>query len=794
MSTKTEAKPGLILETIPEGGEKTLVFHNELRDKMFRCSYGFKGGSVRALGSTSEKDGKYVVNVYPGESSRFVTGTWTGMSKSHGSGEPDKSWKDKQANESKDATDTDVQFVMELLKKSGKKTVTAQHIADECAAHGVRFVDLNFPPKDASLKPDWIKRIIQLYPWKRPALYLQGTGLKPTLFVDKIEPNDIDQGALADCYLMGALASVAEFEHLVRSMFEDQQDPELGCYRITLCKNGWWQTVIVDDFLPCSGSKPAFARNREEPNELWVCLVEKAYAKLHGSYAAIQTGSCTRAMSDLTGCPARLFDLKEDMWQTLLDNDNKEFLQILGTPGKNLMNVPEDLHTVAEKAMWDKYQSVGLITEHSYSLITVKLTKDGHKLCMIRNPWGNDKEWKGKWSDSDKSWTPAMKKECGFVAQDDGSFWMEWADVVKWFNQVSVCYTYGSWDQIHIAGNYNSGVTDIVAKITVSRKQKCWFAVYQKDPRGVPKGHPDSELDAIEMWIPTVVNGATSKPAGRKSSSQRELYLEITLSPGTEYYLLAQPKEAKLSKSMVCSLFVEDKDAAEITFATPVKPKRYDTPEKFSAADWKATQANYQIKGQFSTNGCVVNRTGKTVDFGGAKDDVSTTTMKLAKKRADAEDKRRKGEVKSAGTVAPVSAAAVQIKVTLYSGSDLISMDSNGLSDPFCEVKLREIKDGRVGASHPNPQKKVSKVIPKTLNPEWRESFTFLVPSSDCVRVSIFDKDLIGKDNMGRIDLKMPDLVPKLTVGKELKSSYKVQAIAASDKVSGSCMIGVTLL
>lgn len=33
---------------------------------------------------------------------------------------------------------------------------------------------------------------------------------KPYLFLDKIEPNDIYQGGLGDCWLMAAIACVAE--------------------------------------------------------------------------------------------------------------------------------------------------------------------------------------------------------------------------------------------------------------------------------------------------------------------------------------------------------------------------------------------------------------------------------------------------------------------------------------------------------------------------------------------------------------------------------------------------------
>jgi hypothetical protein len=71
--------------------------------------------------------------------------------------------------------------------------------------------------------------------------------------------------------------------------------------------------VTVDTLIPCSETtrKPLFAHCKD-PNELWVPLLEKAYAKLHGSYEALDGGSVTAALVDLTGGIAETLDLTED--------------------------------------------------------------------------------------------------------------------------------------------------------------------------------------------------------------------------------------------------------------------------------------------------------------------------------------------------------------------------------------------------------------------------------------------------------------------------------------------------
>ena len=57
-----------------------------------------------------------------------------------------------------------------------------------------------------------------------------------------------------------------------------------------MCLNGIWEEIVMDDLIPCTkySKKPAF--NRSKSNELWVILIEKAWAKVHGSYERIVAG------------------------------------------------------------------------------------------------------------------------------------------------------------------------------------------------------------------------------------------------------------------------------------------------------------------------------------------------------------------------------------------------------------------------------------------------------------------------------------------------------------------------
>ena len=74
---------------------------------------------------------------------------------------------------------------------------------------------------------------------------------------------------------------------------------------VNIFVNGQETPVIVDDHLPVRSGKPAFATCRD--GEIWVSVLEKAWAKLHGTYARIEGGLPCFAASHIMGVPSESF-------------------------------------------------------------------------------------------------------------------------------------------------------------------------------------------------------------------------------------------------------------------------------------------------------------------------------------------------------------------------------------------------------------------------------------------------------------------------------------------------------
>jgi len=92
-----------------------------------------------------------------------------------------------------------------------------------------------------------------------------------------------------------------------------------GVYGVKMCLNGIWKNIIVDDWLPTLNYKIVFSMSNGK--FVWVPIIEKAFAKAHGSYKAMEGGNMDESMRILTGAPAFTIKIKDknldDLWRII---------------------------------------------------------------------------------------------------------------------------------------------------------------------------------------------------------------------------------------------------------------------------------------------------------------------------------------------------------------------------------------------------------------------------------------------------------------------------------------------
>ncbi len=165
-----------------------------------------------------------------------------------------------------------------------------------------------------------------------------------------------------------------------------------------------------------TGSRALYFAQCSDPNETWLPLLEKAFAKAHGDYSSIDGGFVGEGIEDLTGgVTSEIFatDIldKEKFWREELMNVNKTFLfgcgQMDGVYGERR----------------------GIQEKHAYSIMEAREI-DGQRLLKLRNPWGRT-EWTGRWSDGSEEWTPEWMQKLNHKFGDDGVFWISYQDLLR---------------------------------------------------------------------------------------------------------------------------------------------------------------------------------------------------------------------------------------------------------------------------------------------------------------------------------------------------------------------------
>ncbi|XP_066254122.1 calpain-D-like [Euwallacea similis] len=372
------------------------------------------------------------------------------------------------------------------------------YIVKYCKLKKQSYIDDDFPPMPISLyyNPDENKDAFSIK-WRRLKDILVDEKERdlPWAVFRTPQPSDISQGVLGNCWLLSALAVLSEREELLRAILITRNHCPQGAYQVRLCKDGVWTTVLVDDFFPCD-KRCHLLYSQAKRKQLWVPLIEKAVAKIHGCYEALVSGRSLEGLATLTGAPCESIPLQVSsfpsneeeldidlIWAQLLSSRQAMFLMGASCGGGN-MKVDET-----------EYNSKGLRPRHAYSLLDVR-DIDGQRLLKLRNPWGHF-VWKGDWSDSSSLWTWYLRNELMPDGPQDGTFWISFNDVLKYFDCIDICKVRRGWNEVRL-----NGVLPPLASqehlscilLTILEPTEVDFTLFQKGQRKSEKSQR-SQLD-----------------------------------------------------------------------------------------------------------------------------------------------------------------------------------------------------------------------------------------------------------------------------------------------------------
>ncbi|KAG4066661.1 hypothetical protein HA402_007297 [Bradysia odoriphaga] len=275
------------------------------------------------------------------------------------------------------------------------------------------------------------------FQWKRLA-DISGT----PMFMSDGENFDIIPGKMGDRWLVSCLGVLYSLKNLFYRVVPADQNFEnsYGVFRFRLWWCGEWVEVLVDDRLPTINGKLAFLQPHKS-NCYWAALLEKAIAKLHGSYEALKYGTRSDGLSDLTGGIVETIPVKSGS-----DSIRPAIL-------RSILDTTCIITCIAIKGNSSQFKSQpeklsnGIGIGVSYRLCSLdkveNMMGDSVQLVRLKDPlasetFGTKTGFNGEWSAMSNAWDKvSIQERDRLLGQlDVGEFWMSFMSLTETFTNL----------------------------------------------------------------------------------------------------------------------------------------------------------------------------------------------------------------------------------------------------------------------------------------------------------------------------------------------------------------------
>ncbi|XP_054578725.1 calpain-10 isoform X8 [Eptesicus fuscus] len=306
------------------------------------------------------------------------------------------------------------------------------------------FRDPAFPASDSSLFSSFSTPLAQFrgdITWRRP----QEICATPRLFPDNPQEGQVKQGLLGDCWFLCACAALQKSRHLLDQVFLPGQPSWLdqtyrGSFTCRVWQFGRWVEVTIDDRLPCLAGRLCFSRCQRE-DVFWLPLLEKVYAKVHGSYEHLWAGQVADALVDLTGGLAERWNLKNLASSSSQQDGSgsselKTCWQLLSLKERCLISCSVFSPRAGARELGEF---------HAFIVSDLRELRGqaGQSILLLRiqNPWGR-RCWQGPWREGGEGWTQVDPVDSAELLSQlqEGEFWVEEEEFLREFDEVTIGY------------------------------------------------------------------------------------------------------------------------------------------------------------------------------------------------------------------------------------------------------------------------------------------------------------------------------------------------------------------
>lgn len=209
-----------------------------------------------------------------------------------------------------------------------------------------------------------------------------------------VDESDVKQGMLGDCYLLSPVMATARINparirRLIRGPVETTKDGrrifEVDLYETKWIGNPSKRTFRVDDrFVTEGDGSSRYAKHGDMSAlgpEIWVMLIEKAWAAKQGGYDKAHFGSMTDGLTAVTGC--------DTDWEKIDGRSDKRIFKDISravAEGKPVVISTKDTFSADELAEAADIERT-LVAQHAYNVAGVDAAGE---TIHIMNPHGHN--------------------------------------------------------------------------------------------------------------------------------------------------------------------------------------------------------------------------------------------------------------------------------------------------------------------------------------------------------------------------------------------------------------------
>ena len=240
-----------------------------------------------------------------------------------------------------------------------------------------------------------------------------------------------------------AISLLASIPNLIENIFESKEINPQGYYTLYVYIKNEYQKLIIDDYLPVIKGTSSLRFAKPNKDEIWLPLLEKAFAKTHGGYGSLISCNVSEVIQCFTGVPVEkfnIFDLDDEDIKIAINNHKENYVFL--EPKKEIC------------------KEIGIIEGKAYQLKDIfdlgNNNENKNNLILKIYNMFEYKKYKGQWSDEGELFTTEIKTKVKYDSNDKRHIYFSLDYLKKYFSRIYIVYKIFDYNikQISISKDY----------------------------------------------------------------------------------------------------------------------------------------------------------------------------------------------------------------------------------------------------------------------------------------------------------------------------------------------------